>query len=351
MFATILGAYPRTLLDGTSLDEVERRVEADRAAPELTAALTDELVREVIAEQEAAGLDLVSDGHVRHADLDADVIAALEGGRSTGLVDEWRFAAASASRTVKQGLPGPYSLGWRRGGPDRAEWTLRAGDALRAEIAQLAAAGCPFVEIEEPEAGRIGSSGMDRQLFRDAHARLVDGLGGMHLSLAFPGGEVEPVGAETLLVPGYASFAFDLIGGPDGWRIIARAAHDRGIVCGVMPTDAGADGDLALMVWAAHYAASTARRGLTRVGLSTAGGLRHLSRAEAAAKLARLAEAAGLAAGEPVGDLARALNRAREADHEGPDLSTATGMPRIRGLPGVPVPGRPPRAVRPRRTT
>ncbi|HET7727321.1 MAG TPA: hypothetical protein VFK54_08350, partial [Candidatus Limnocylindrales bacterium] len=159
-------------------------------------------------------------------------------------------------------------------------------------------------------------------------------------------GEVEPVGAETLLSAPYASFAFDLISGPDGWRVIARAPRERGIVCGVLPTEAGRRGDLALMVWAAHYAASTSGRGLARVGLSTAGGLGHLDRAEAVSKLARLAEAVGLAAGEPVGDLARALTRAREADHEEPDRSTATRTPRVRGLPGAPVPGRGPRSRR-----
>lgn len=350
MFSTLIGPFPRVLRDGTSLDDVERRVADGTTGAEVASALADELVREVIADQESAGIDLMSDGQVRHHDLLPEAVAALHDETPLGWFEEWQFAAESTPGPVKQAVPGPYSLGWIRGGRDRGKWVLSAADRVRDELRRLAVLGCPVIEVHEPEAVRIGTDEHERRLFREAHERLLDGLEGTHASLVLAG-EVEPAGAETLLSAAYASFAFDLISGPDGWRVIARAPRERGIVCGVLPTEAGRRGDLALMVWAAHYAASTSARGLARVGLATAGGLRHLDRAKAVSKLARLAEAAGLAAGEPVGDLARALNRAREADHEGPDLSTATGTPRIRGLPGAPVPGRPPRAVRPPRTS
>jgi len=350
LFSTLIGPFPRVLRDGTSLDDVERQVADGAIDAEVASALADELVREVIADQEAAGIDLVSDGQVRHRDLFPEAVAALRDESPLGWVDEWQFAAGSTPRPVKQAVPGPYSLGWIRGGRDRGAWILSAADRMRAELGRLAVLGCPVTEVHEPEAVRIGSDEHERRLFREAHERLIDGLEGTHASLVLAG-EVEPAGAETLLSAAYASFAFDLISGPDGWRVIARVPRGRGIVCGVLPTEAGRLGDLALMVWAAHYAASTSGRGLERVGLATAGGLRHLDRAEAVSKLARLAEAAGLAAGEPVGDLGRALTRAREADGEARDLSTATRTPRLRGLPGAPVPGRPPRAVRPRRST
>jgi len=350
LFSTLIGPFPRVLHDGTSLDEVERRVAEGTTDAEVASALADELVREVIADQESAGIDLLSDGQVRHRDLLPEAVAALHDESPLAWVDEWQFAAEATPRPVKQAVPGPYSLGWIRGGRDRGKWVLSAADRLRGELRRLAALGCPVIEVHEPEAVRIGTDEHERRLFRETHERLLDGLEGAHASLVLAG-EVEPAGAETLLAAAYASFAFDLISGPDGWRVIARAPRERGIVCGVLPTEADRRGDLALMVWAAHYAASTSGRGLARVGLATAGGLRHLDRTEAASKLARLAEAAGLAAGEPVGDLARALTRAREADHEGRELSTTTRTPRIRGLPAAPVPGRPPRVVRRRRTT
>lgn len=350
MFSTLIGPFPRVLRDGTSLDEVERAVAHGTADRAVATALADEIVREVIADQESAGIELVSDGQVRHRDLFAEAMAGLRDDAPFGWLDAWQFAAGSTPRPVKQAVPGPYSLGWIHDGRDRARWVRRAVDRLHHEVGELARTGCPVVEVHEPEAMRIGRDEHERRLFREAHERLLDGLGGTHASLVLAG-EVEPAGAETLLAAPYASFAFDLISGPDGWRVIARAPRERGIVCGVLPTEAGRRGDLALMVWAAHYAASTSGRGLARVGLATAGGLRHLDRAEAVSKLARLAEASRLARGEAVGDLAQALTRAREADHEGPELPAATRTPAVRGLPRAPVPGRPPRAVRRRPTT
>lgn len=351
MFATLIGPYPRVLADGTSLDELERQVVAGRLDARVLREIADECVRDVVGAQESAGLALVSDGQVRHSDLATDVLAALPDGASF-LVEEWAFTARLSQATVKQVVPGPYSLGWLHG-DRRPERAVDAARALNGVLRSLATAGCAVAEVHEPEAVRIGGDDAERALFMEAHARLLDGVEGMHCSLALMGGEVEPAGARTLLAAPYASYAFDLLRGPEAWRVIAQIPRERGVVCGVVPTEPATRGDLALMVWAAHYAASTAGRGLARVALATSGGLRDLDPDAARAKLERLGEAARLAVDERTDDLAATLERAREAD-EGERLAGPTRTRRdgrwVRGLPGAAVPGRPPRSSRPRTT-
>jgi methionine synthase II (cobalamin-independent) len=300
MFATLLGAFP----------------------PPPEPMSDDDRVRGVVAELEAAGLEPLTDGQVRARSalgqwpIDPDAVVA-----------EWRFAAASTERAVKQSLPGPYTIardglpGRRvnvgpierpQSGRDEAEAATSAalaGERLREVVLALAAAGCPLVEIEEPAAIRIGDDDAERMQFRDAHRRLTDGLAGLvHLSLVVTGGNADVAGAATFFDLPYASYAFDLIAGPDNWRLIAAAPGDRGIVCGALdPSETSSDGPETL-VWAAHYAASTGGRGLDRVGLANASSLVALDRQRAAAKLALVAEASRIASAATPEELSRLLD-------------------------------------------
>ena len=352
LFATLTGPLPRVLADGRSLDDVP--------AGEREAAI-DTLVRDWLAAQEAAGLEPVTDGQVRTASLAdrlADAVAglSLEDGtlRVTGelrwerpaFVADWRATSGATSRLVKQALPGPYSLGRALAGDAaaadsgprgsaatgsaaagsaaaRRDLTLALAGVLRAELRALAEAGCAYVEVEEPAATAIADDDAERALFRDAQARLLDGTADVHVSLALTGGDVAAAGAATLLAAPYASILLDLVRGPDGWRIATALPATRGLVCGVLPVGAGERGDLALIAWAAAYAASTGGRGAARVGLATAGGSRELGRDGALERIGRLGEALRVVTAPP-----------REPRRD---------QPLVRGLPGAPVPGRPPR--------
>ena len=88
---------------------------------------------------------------------------------------------------------------------------------------------------------------------------------------------------------------FDLIAGPNDWRLIAQAPGDRGIVCGALDPAGAGTGDLETLLWAARYAASTRGRGLARVGLAPAAGLERLSWDAAVARIGVLGEAVRLA--------------------------------------------------------
>src|SRR5436190_7186226 len=153
------------------------------------------------------------------------------------VVGAWRIASASVDRQVKAVLAGPYSAG--RDGP--AGEPVALAERLRAIVDALAVAGCPFVEIDEPDALAITVVDGERRRFVQAHRRLADGVADLHLSLALTGGNLDPAGPATFFDLAYASFAFDLIAGPDNWRLIAAAPGDRGIVCGAL--DPRPDGD------------------------------------------------------------------------------------------------------------
>jgi methionine synthase II (cobalamin-independent) len=313
VFATLGGSLPtppRSSDDPPEADDVDR------------------LVRRAIAEQEAAGLEPITDGGLRHPDPVAAIAGAL-GGIETRigapglvrrtpewsrpmLVDGWQFAASCTGRAVKQVLPGPYSLGRRLapGRLGRAKVTLALAEALNAELRALATAGCPLIEVVEDAAVTIGDDPTERRLFGDAQLRLTAGLEGVHLSLAIRGGSADGAGRETILGAPYASYLFDLCAGPDNWRLVVDVPGDRGIVVGAEDATSGKAEVLELLAFAIGYAASTGGRGHDRVGLATSGdmgGPAGLPWAAAQSKMAGIGRAAALYAGPP-GSLAQAMD-------------------------------------------
>ena len=262
MFSTLLGALP--------------------PGPDRAAASEAERVRATLGDLERAGLELLSTGEP--LDLEAPPTP-------DAVVDGWRLAAEATTRPIKAVLPGPYSAS-RAGDRSAAAWA----EALQPAIAALADAGCPFVEIDESDALAIAVVPSELRRFVDAHRRLTAVIAGVHLSLALTGGNLDRAGPAAFFDLPYASYAFDLIAGPDNWRLITAAPGDRGIVCGALSPQPGGETSREVLVWAAHYAASTNGRGLERVGLANASSLAGLLRAEALARLAIVAEAALIAA-------------------------------------------------------
>ncbi|MEA2517925.1 MAG: Cobalamin-independent synthase, N-terminal domain, partial [Chloroflexota bacterium] len=251
---------------------------------------------DAVAALAAVGLDLVSDGDGAVA---PNVEPAVVAGR-------WSAVAETSDAAVKQALVGPYSAG-RRTGRDPAP----LAESLRATILALAAAGCPIVEIDEADALAIAADDGERAAFVDAHRRLLDGVDGVHVTLALTGGNLDSAGPATFFDLPYASFAFDLIAGPDNWRLITQAPADRGIICGALDPRRGSDDTRETLVWAAHYAASANGRGLARVGLANASPLvsaAGLSRDAALAKLRIVAEATRIASVESATEMAGLLD-------------------------------------------
>jgi methionine synthase II (cobalamin-independent) len=262
VFATLLGAYPAP---------------SDPDSP-------DDAVRGIIAELEAAGLEPLSDGRGPRK--------AIRIGDAAQIVEAWRLAASTTERAVKQALVGPYTLA--RCVADSVPTNPAAvAEPIHAAIAALAAAGCPMVEIEEPAAVDIGDDERERRRFVEGLRATTAGVGdAVHLSLVLTGGNVDSLGAATLYDLPFLSYAFDLIAGPDNWRLVAQAPPDRGIIVGALDPSPLAGDRPEVLIWAAQYAASTGGRGLVRVGLANASGLDGLTRDRARAKVQALGVAA-----------------------------------------------------------
>jgi methionine synthase II (cobalamin-independent) len=243
------------------------------------------------------GLELLATG-AAPAGGDEDPSAVVAG---------WQAAATATDRPVKQVVAGPYSAG-RSGAMGRpAELAERLAETVRA----LADAGCPFVEVDESDALAIALVGGERRRFVDAHRRLLDGLSGaapIHLSLALTGGNFDEAGPGTFFDLGYASYAYDLIAGPDNWRLIAAAPGDRGIVCGALDPRPEGDETRELLIWAAQYAASTRGRGPERVGLANAPSLADVPWPVTLRKLTRIAEAVRMGSIEAPEEMGRLLD-------------------------------------------
>ena len=274
MFATLLGALPRPPVpDGSPLES---------------------LVEAAVRAQETAGLEPVTDGGYRDG---TDHVAA------------WRSTMALTDRAVKQPIEGPYTAGRRVAGTaeQRTAATLARADELNGVLLELAAHGCPLIEIHEPAAVEVGTDPAERALFGAAQLRLLEGVTGTHVSLAITGGNADTAGIETILAAPFASLAVDLVGGPDNWRLVTVVPGDRGIICGALPVDADSYDGPETLLWAAGYAAASKGRGRSRVGLATAASLAHLPWDAAIDKMRRLGDAARLA-DRPRDDQIRSLD-------------------------------------------
>jgi hypothetical protein len=233
----------------------------------------------VLGAQAEAGFGLLADGRVHPAST-----------RAADLVAAWRAAADAAAlvapeQPVKLAVGGPYAAGGTAG-------ALEAAGALRVSLAALATAGCPLVEVHEP-AATLPADEAGRGAFAAAHVALLEGLPStLHASLAIVDGDATPLGREALFAAPYRSHLLDVLGGPDGWRLIATAPAERGIIVGVGDASGRGRTRLEEAAWAAGYAASTQGRGMARVGIAPSGSLAGLDPDRALEVLRLLGEAA-----------------------------------------------------------
>jgi 5-methyltetrahydropteroyltriglutamate--homocysteine methyltransferase len=337
MFATLVGAYPRTPLPGrpfrlrAAYGQLERG-EIDAAG---FRAVQDELVRDVVGEQIDAGLSIVTDGQVRSDDPQTALARGLEGMEPTGLlryfdtntyyrqpkataVPRWKTpilvedfgfldrvarelaGERSADVLPKAVLVGPYSLA-RLSDPgelDPARLTLALAEALNQELRALVDAGARVIQLDENALTLIAAADdEERSLVGEALERVTRDISGADLTLAVTMGAAVHAGWPRLFELPFAAFLFDLVAGAQNWDVIARVPSDRTVVCGIADARNTRPDDEALMVNAARYAASLGDRGPDRVGLSPSTGLEYLPRDRARAKIQAVGAAARAAAG------------------------------------------------------
>ncbi len=182
----LVGSYaqPDWLLDREALRErLPARVPKGdlwRVAPEHLAEALNDAVLSVLADQEAAGIDIVTDGEVRRESYSEPLANALDGvsrdevatlvgraGKPNQVplvidrltrprpvhVDDLRYLVAHTQRTVKVTIPGPFTLSQlavTKHHNSRKELALDYAACVREEIRDLHAAGADIVQLDEP---------------------------------------------------------------------------------------------------------------------------------------------------------------------------------------------------------
>jgi len=199
------------------------KCEIDRAA---LRAVEDRCMREVVAMQEAAGLQGVTDGELRRAFWHVDFLTGLDGITPTQsnyaitfkgehgetadtrsmlvvdakirrsrpiMVDHFAFLQSVTKRTAKLCIPAPTYLHMRGGRrvvaervyPDIAEFWADVTRAYREEIRALVAAGCGYLQFDDVSVACLCDPDIRAQIRRDGedpdalpltYARVLNGL-------------------------------------------------------------------------------------------------------------------------------------------------------------------------------
>ncbi len=214
--ATTVGSFPRPSWLATR----EGNDTVFSLAGEMLAEAQDDATALVIGEQEAVGLDLVTDGEQRRTTFINHVLAGFDGidlerralrdirrrpgrqrlvptvvgkvqWRGPILDDDVRFARAQAQGLLKMAVPGPLTVVDTTVDEtygDEAALAMDFAAALNLELRELQAAGCDVIQIDEPAMTRyhekvdaFGAVALDRCLDGITVPTIV------HLCYGYPG--------------------------------------------------------------------------------------------------------------------------------------------------------------------
>ena len=338
MFASLAADYPREPRAGEPdlLGQADERLAVGEISATEHRDATREVIKVVLAEQELAGLAMLTDGDVAHADRLAPLVQGLGGTQTERIVslpdgadvraprfdgpvswhgpltvDAWRFADQTTDMLVKQVLIGPYTLAALSvpAGAERHRLALDLAEALNQEVHDLARAGCPVIQIDEGALMTIGDDVSEWGRYGETQRRLTAGLEDQHLSLGLYRGAVHPAGQAVILDGPYRSYLVDALGGPDAWRFVFAVPPERGIVIGALNASDPVRDETEVLVWAMAWAAH-AGRSSERVGIAANGSLRKIGRHAARRKIERMGEAVQIASMGPLHEVAEALDPA-----------------------------------------
>jgi 5-methyltetrahydropteroyltriglutamate--homocysteine methyltransferase len=143
----------------------------------------DDAVRIALLDQDAAGIDIVTDGEMRRVDFVMGFYDRLRGLRplppqrrkgpeghdmrprweiteplsapeGLGIREEFEFCRSLTEKPIKVTCPGPFTLSGRLAPgtvyPDRTAVAARLAEIINEELRRAAAAGAAFIQIDEP---------------------------------------------------------------------------------------------------------------------------------------------------------------------------------------------------------
>ncbi|MBI4597384.1 MAG: hypothetical protein HY737_03155 [Candidatus Omnitrophica bacterium] len=205
MITTVVGNYPK-VADGaysSKLRSARDRWERNELTDAQLKAVEDEVTRAVIAEQEQAGVDVLTDGQIRWDDLLRPLATHIDGFAiqqrlerwfdnnvlfrrpilkrkpswpGPRFVNEYRFASHCTKKPVKAVLPGPYTFAtWCEDQyfASKSKLTLALAEMLNQEAKALAQAGASLIQFDEPS---IGFGKTDARLAVEGLRRATQGV-------------------------------------------------------------------------------------------------------------------------------------------------------------------------------
>jgi 5-methyltetrahydropteroyltriglutamate--homocysteine methyltransferase len=286
------GIYPRS----EELVQATRDLDRGRTSQEAVDARVEQDLGELVAAQQAAGLDLLADGMLRWQDVFRPIVEAADGlerGALTRFLDTNTFyrapSATTATPVLSQPidgafisqvpgprlvtLPSPFALAQGTG----VEPTTLAANVLKPQIDALDA---ELVVLEEPFLARAENGGVAK--LGDALEKLADGP---KLALWVTFGS-----ADALFEQGLADLPVDAIG-VDFYATKANAVpegFDKTLLAGVLDARSSIPEDPAEI---AAFVGQLYARGVQDVALVPNGDLQYVSQPVAREKLARLGQA------------------------------------------------------------
>jgi 5-methyltetrahydropteroyltriglutamate--homocysteine methyltransferase len=313
---TVVGSYPKPPDEGRpfvvrkTLHAIERQ---EAGSADLDSALND-LVKEMISEQEDAGVDIVTDGQARWDDILTPFARVLNGFEIGGLlrwfdnnvyyrrpvcmgevsfaepasVSAFEFAKSAATKPVKAVVPGPVtfarlSLDEHYG--DHSKFVLALAAAIGQEVSALQEAGCRHIAIDEPA---LCDAPEDLALAAQALGVVTDGLDA-EVTLQTYFGDVKRLGAEFFSLPAQV-IALDLVAGPANLEVLRDFPNDATLQAGIV--DARNTRLESVADLSSRIDEITALVPTDRLRLAPSAPLEFLPREKARAKLKRLAEIA-----------------------------------------------------------
>ena len=314
---TVVGSYPKPPDEGQTfaIRKTKHAIErGDATAEDLESAFQDH-VRAVIAEQEEAGIDIITDGHARWDDILTPFAKHIGGFQIGGLLRwfdnnvyyrrpictgkvEWRgpstvddlvFARSVAKQPVKAVIPGPVTfahLSIDEHYADHEEFAMAIARVLAQEAFELEAAGADFIQIDEPA---LLDHPEDLQLARECTYIITDQLKSAETILATYFGDAKRLGPE-LFDFSVDVFGFDLVSGPENMGLIKELPPEKKLQVGVVDsrnTKLETEQDLERQITEIVEIV-----GAQSLYVSPSAGLEFLPREKARAKVRRLAQAA-----------------------------------------------------------
>jgi len=314
LITTMVGNYPKISPDSKapSLRAAITRHDAGRITGDELRKVEEEVTKEVIQDQIDAGIDLVTDGHIRWDDGQTYFARGIDGFTINGLiryfdtntyyrhpvpekalesqgpiaVKDYEFAAANSARPVKAVIPGPYTLArLSQLGcyGDLASLVKDLVPILNKEALALQKAGASVIQFDEPA---ILKHKEDIDLFAGAIEGVTQGVTATTAVYTYFQ-DVQGIQGRLFELP-VNIIGMDFVVGLANFDLIQTFPSDKMLACGIV--DARNTRLETVEEIVSDIERISKSVSLDRLYVNPSCGLDFLPRPSARAKLARLAE-------------------------------------------------------------